>query len=144
MKRRDIKSTSLLLMVLLALIVTACGKNTDITATTVKEEFKTESGDEMKGYDFSTFENVEITGIDMDSLTDEERSILYVQAKYCQAMTDADIDTMRELVSRHLKAFSKKAQYLQALQGVKTYAICQSYANRCRNEQNLMLWEEAI
>ena len=56
----------------------------------------------MKGYDFSTFENVEITGIDMDSLTDEERSILYVQAKYCQAMTDADIDTMRELVSEDM------------------------------------------
>ena len=51
MKRCDIKSTSLLLMVLLALIVTACGKNTDITTTTVKEEPKTESGDEMKGYD---------------------------------------------------------------------------------------------
>ena len=51
MKRRDIKSTSPLLMVLLALIVTACGKNTDITTTTVKEEPKTESGDEMKGYD---------------------------------------------------------------------------------------------
>ena len=26
--------------------------------------------------------------IDMDSLTDEERSILYVQAKYCQATED--------------------------------------------------------
>ena len=78
MKRRDIKSTSLLLMVLHVLIVTVCGKNTDITTTTDKEEPKTESGDEMKGYDFSTFENVEITGIDMDSLTDEERSILYV------------------------------------------------------------------
>ena len=102
MKRRDIKSRSLLLMVLLVVIVTACGKNTDITTTTVKEEPKTESGDEMKGYDFSTFENVEITGIDMDSLTDEERSILYVQAKYCQAMTDADIDTMRELVSEDM------------------------------------------
>ena len=102
MKRRDIKSMSLLLMVLLALIVTASGKNPDITTTTVKEEPKTESGDEMKGYDFSTFENVKITGIDMDSLTDEERSILFVHAKYCQAMTDADIDTMRELVSEDM------------------------------------------
>ncbi len=67
LKRRDIKSTSLLLMVHLVLIVTACGKNIDITTTTVKEEPKTESGDEMKGCDFSTVENVEITGIDMDS-----------------------------------------------------------------------------
>ena len=102
MKRREIKSTSLLLMVLLALMVTACGKNTDIATGTVKEEPKTECGDEMKGYDFSTFENVEITGIDLDALTDEEMSILYVQAKYCQAMTDADIDTMRELVSEDM------------------------------------------
>ena len=45
---------------------------------------------EMKGYDFSAFENVEITGIDMDSLTDEERSILYVQAKYCQDVLNAN------------------------------------------------------
>lgn len=102
MKRREIKSMSLLLMVLLALMVTACGKNTDIATGTVKEEPKTESGDEMKGYDFSAFENVEITGIDLDALTDEEMSILYVQAKYCQAMTDADIDTMRELVSEDM------------------------------------------
>jgi len=35
-------------------------------------------------------------------LTDEERSILYVHAKYCQAMTDADIDTMRELISEDM------------------------------------------
>ena len=38
----------------------------------------------------------------MDALTDEEMSILYAQAKYCQAMTDADIDTMRELVSEDM------------------------------------------
>ena len=50
MKRREIKSTSLLFMVLLALMVTACGKNTDIATGTVKEEPKTEGGDEMKGY----------------------------------------------------------------------------------------------
>ena len=102
MKRREIKSTSLLLRVLLALIIIACGKNTDIATGTVKEEPKTEGGDEMKGYDFSAFENVEITGIDLDALTNEEMSILYVQAKYCQAMTDADIDTMRELVSEDM------------------------------------------
>ena len=46
--------------------------------------------------------------------------------------------------SRHLKAYKAKSPYLRALQGVKTYAICQSYANRCRNEQKLMLWEAAI
>ncbi len=102
MKRRDIKSTALLLMVLLALMVTACGKNTDTAPATSKEESETESGDEMKEYDFSAFENVKITGIDPDSLTDEEMEILYAQAKYCQAMTDADIDTMRKLVSEDM------------------------------------------
>lgn len=72
MKRRDIKSTALLLMVLLALMVTACGKSTDTAPATSKEESETESGDEMKKYDFSAFENVKITVIDPDSLTDEE------------------------------------------------------------------------
>ncbi len=56
----------------------------------------------MKEYDFSTFENVRISGIDMESLTDEELSVLFVQAKYCQAMSDADIDIMRELVSEDM------------------------------------------
>lgn len=31
-----------------------------------------------------------------------ELSVLYAQARYCQAMTDADIDTMRELVSEDM------------------------------------------
>lgn len=51
------------------------------------------------GYDFGEFPNVNITGIDFASLRDEELSVLYAQAKYCQAMTDADIEIMRELVS---------------------------------------------
>ena len=38
-------------------------------------------------------------GYDFGVLSDEELSVLYVQAKYCQAMTDADIEIMRELVS---------------------------------------------
>ena len=58
-----------------------------------------ESCDSMNTYDFSSFSNVEITGADLTELNDEELSVLYAQAKYCQAMTEADIDTMRELVS---------------------------------------------
>lgn len=50
-------------------------------------------------YNFGDFSNVNITGVDLASLSDEELAVLYAQAKYCQAMTDADIDTMRELVS---------------------------------------------
>lgn len=56
----------------------------------------------MTGYDFTAFTNVEITGIDLDSLTKEELSALYQAARYCQAMTDKDIDTMREIVSEDM------------------------------------------
>ena len=58
-----------------------------------------ESEEQMQKYDFSKFTNVDITGIDISSLNAEELAVLYAQARYCQAMTDADIDTMRELVS---------------------------------------------
>jgi len=50
-------------------------------------------------YDFSAFGNVEITGVDIAALNNEQLSVLYRQAKYCQAMTDADIETMAELVA---------------------------------------------
>ena len=56
----------------------------------------------MKEYDFSAFTNVEITGIDLDSLSGDSLAVLYAQARYCQAMTDADIATMRELVSEDM------------------------------------------
>ena len=56
----------------------------------------------MIKYDFTAFPHVEITGIDLDSLTKEELSVLYQAARYCQAMTDKDIDTMREIVSEDM------------------------------------------
>ena len=56
----------------------------------------------MTDNDFTAFNNVEITGIDLDSLTKEELSVLYQAARYCQAMTDKDIDTMREIVSEDM------------------------------------------
>lgn len=65
---------------------------------TVDEE-KTEGGSGTNINDeFSIFSNVTITGIDLSTLTDEELDVLYIQAKYCQAMTDVDIETMREIV----------------------------------------------
>ena len=65
---------------------------------TVDEE-KTEGGSGTNMNDeFSIFSNVTITGIDLSTLTDEELDVLYIQAKYCQAMTDVDIETMRENV----------------------------------------------
>ncbi|MCR5456725.1 MAG: nuclear transport factor 2 family protein [Clostridiales bacterium] len=50
-------------------------------------------------FDFSALTNVKITGADISRLTDDELSVLYVQTRYCQAMTDADIETMRQIVS---------------------------------------------
>ena len=50
-------------------------------------------------YNFSQFTNVEITGLAPTTLTVEEQAVLYQQARYCQAMTEADTDTLRELVS---------------------------------------------
>ena len=50
-------------------------------------------------YDFSAFTNVKITGAELSRLNDDELSVLYVQARYCQAMTDADIGVMRQIVS---------------------------------------------
>lgn len=49
--------------------------------------------------DFSVFNNVEITGIDLSALSTEEQAVLYQQAKYCQAMTEADTETMTEITS---------------------------------------------
>ena len=48
--------------------------------------------------DFSIFKNVKITGIDIDTLTNDELEVLYTQCRYCQGMVDADIDTMKEIV----------------------------------------------
>ncbi len=49
-------------------------------------------------YDYTDFPDVEITGIDPETLSEAEQEILYILAKYCQAMVDKDIDTMRSLV----------------------------------------------
>ena len=53
-------------------------------------------------YDFSKFDKVEITGVDLKNLDGDEQSVLYRQVQYCQAMCDTDIDTMREIVSEYM------------------------------------------
>lgn len=85
-----------LLMLVLAgcLLVSACG-----SGPAGKPEGSEEGITSTMEYDFREYSNVNITGVDLASLSDEELAVLYAQAKYCQAMTDADIDTMRELVS---------------------------------------------
>ena len=58
-------------------------------------------GTDMK-YDFSTFTNVALKGIDVSKLNEEELSALYQAARYCQAMTEADVETMRQIVSEDM------------------------------------------
>lgn len=58
-----------------------------------------ESEADMANLDFSIFSNVEITGLDLSALGEEERSVLYQQTRYCQAMTEADTETMTEITS---------------------------------------------
>ena len=59
-------------------------------------------GTDMK-CDFSIFANVSLKGIDTSTLNEDELSSLYQAARYCQAMTEADVDTMREIVSEDMK-----------------------------------------
>lgn len=56
----------------------------------------------MNKYDFSAFDKVNIRGINLSGLSDGELSVLYRQAEYCQAMTDADTSRMREIVSEDM------------------------------------------
>ena len=72
--------------------IQATGQATESAAVGMAEET-------FMKYDFSAFSNVKITGAELSRLNDDELSVLYVQARYCQAMTDADIDVMRQIVS---------------------------------------------
>jgi len=58
-----------------------------------------QENDDMKTktYTYPDFPNVTVTGLDPDSLNEEENAVLYAQARYCEAMTEADIDTLRAL-----------------------------------------------
>ena len=58
-----------------------------------------ESETDMTDFDFSVFNNVEIIGINVSELSIEEQAVLYQQARYCQAMTEADTETMMEITS---------------------------------------------
>ena len=58
-----------------------------------------ESETDMTDFDFSVFNNVEITGINTSELSADEQAVLYQQARYCQAMTEADTETMRGITS---------------------------------------------
>ena len=59
-------------------------------------------GNTMIEYDFSVFTNVVLFCIYLSYMDEYQIEVLYQHAKYCQAMTDADTDTMRELVSEDM------------------------------------------
>lgn len=58
-----------------------------------------ESNESVEEMSFEEFGNVNVTGIDAAALDSDEKDVLYHQVRYCQAMTDADIDTLRELTA---------------------------------------------
>ena len=68
---------------------------------TNRTEAADQEDEEMRS-GLENYTNIEVSGIDTNSLTDEQMEILLLQAQYCQAMTDADTDTMRELVSEDM------------------------------------------
>lgn len=93
--------------VLLALLCSCGAKTPPRTETDTIHATEQASGSTAVGtaeetimkFDFSIFTNVKIIGAELSRLTDDELSVLYVQARYCQAMTDANIDVMRQIVS---------------------------------------------
>ncbi len=71
-------------------------------AVASEADTETKGGEDTMSYDFSVFKNVEISGINLADLDEEKLSVLYTQARYCQAMTDADTETLREIVSEDM------------------------------------------
>lgn len=115
-KQTKKRTICVLIMSVILFTFTACGTSgkeglqepvTDTAGLSDAESVQIEITDSQEGelmqeYDFSVFSNVELIGADLSAMSVEETEILYRQAMYCQAMTDADIDTMRELVSEDM------------------------------------------
>ena len=87
-----------LLAALLAFSLSGCGRVKEEPAILPADNF----GGETPEVDFSVFTNVDISGVDLESLNEEQLSVLVTQARYCQAMTEADLDTLREIVSEDM------------------------------------------
>lgn len=115
-KQTKKRTICVLIMSVILFTFTACGTSgkeglqepvTDTAGLSDAESVQIEITDRQEGelmqeYDFSVFSNVELIGADLSAMSVEQTEILYRQAMYCQAMTDADIDTMRELVSEDM------------------------------------------
>ena len=54
---------------------------------------------DLDSFDFTAFSNVELIHADISAMNREQLAVLYQQARYCQAMTEADTDTLREIVA---------------------------------------------
>lgn len=116
LNNRRRKLLAALLAVGMATSLTACGTATSdtpissdlpdkITSAAENEQTGTvndtenTSKTEQTVMDFSAFTNVTITGTDLSTLSADEQAVLYQQARYCQAMTEADTDTLSEIVA---------------------------------------------
>ena len=96
-------------LLLIAMLIILCSCSAEMPISSTSDPLETIDAHESKAgdatnmnYDFTIFTNVSVTGTDIKKLSDVELSVLYVQARYCQAMTDADIETMREIVSEDM------------------------------------------
>ena len=56
----------------------------------------------MGVFDFSVLTNVKITDATLSDFDAEQLSVLYLQARYCQAMSEQDTDTMRKMISEDM------------------------------------------
>ena len=109
MNKKSNKMLVLLLAVGMIVSLTACGtgqENLPEQPSAQNAQVNTAEGDSDNetevnevDLDFSVFNNVEVTGIDLSELSADEKAVLYQQARYCQAMTEADTETMREITS---------------------------------------------
>lgn len=117
-KSRQWRQRMFCLSVVVAVMVLAsCGRQTEtepVPAESSGQETESQRSTEtvqpktrevekaMTEFDFSEFENVNITDVDVDALSAEQKEVLYCRARYCEAMTEIDTDTMRELMAEDL------------------------------------------
>lgn len=96
---------------LMFLLLPACGSDDAQEQSTggglSPSEAESEGETDMSEYDFSDFANVELINAALDDMSGEQLAVLYQQARYCQAMTDADTDTLRG--GRHLHPHERQA-----------------------------------
>ena len=109
MNKKSNKMLVLLLAVGMMVSLAACGTRQEnlpeqpsaenAQVNTAESDSDNETEVNEVDLDFSVFNNVEVTGIDLSELSADEQAVLYQQARYCQAMTEADTETMTEITS---------------------------------------------